>query len=208
MKKLLFLFTTLLLISCSVDDDSSNNKKYFFEIEFAGETHKVEYSNHEIGNGLSANGLYAMQSQGIMMINFVLNDITSSNYVSGSYIQLSLAIYSPEVGINEGKITFGSTPYMYDYFNSLNIQTTTSYVENTPMLLVDAYKSDLDNKVTLNVTDLGKSPTSYMLIDTGEPVKGSYEGVLYYPDITDTNNSTMLDVPVPIKISFSAPRTN
>ena len=52
MKRLLFLFTTLLLISCSGDDDSSNNKKYFFEIEFAGETHKVEYSNHEIGKEL------------------------------------------------------------------------------------------------------------------------------------------------------------
>ena len=70
MKKLLFLFSTLLLISCSGDDDSSNNKKYFFEIEFAVETHKVEYSNYEIGNGLSANGLYALKKDKQIYMSF------------------------------------------------------------------------------------------------------------------------------------------
>ena len=71
------------------------------------------------------------------------------------------------------------------------------------MNVSEASQNSLLNLITnINITDLGTSPSSFSVYD-GATVKGSYNGVLYYNDQSNFNN-TELAVPVPISISFEA----
>ena len=212
MKKLLLL-SALFIFACSSDDANDSNlngnNNFFFEILFGGETHRVEGNSisimEEEGNACFFNRAQASYFLGTLDVAFKIEDITCDSYVSGQYLHVGLIIDNPQLGNNEGRIVFRDTPYLQDYenLNNINLSSNQFYVENNPMNVSEASQNGLLNIITdINITDLGTSPSSYNVYD-GEPVKGSYSGVLYYNDVSDFDN-TELTVPVPISISFEA----
>lgn len=76
------------------------------------------------------------------------------------------------------------------------------------MTYSEAYENDLVGKISnIMISDLGTSADISEGRLYGEPIQGSYEGVLYFRD-NDPNGDGMFDVPVPIRIAFSAIRIN
>ena len=214
MKKL-FLLSALLIFACSSDDssDSDDNlnggNNYFFEIIFGGETHRVEGNSISIieqaGSSCFLNRAQASYFNGTLDITCRIEDITCNTYISGQYLHVGLIIDNPQLGNNQGRIVFRDTPFLQDYenLNNINLSSNQFYVENNPMNVSEASQNGLLNLITdINVTDLGTSPSSFNIYD-GATVKGSYNGVLYYNDTSNFNN-TELVVPVPISISFEA----
>ena len=214
MKKLLLL-SALLIFACSSDDSSNNDSNlnggnnYFFEIIFGGETHRVEGNSisiiEQVGSSCFFNLAQASYFNGTLGINCKIEDITCDTYISGQYLHVGLIIDNPQLGNNQGRIVFRDTPYLQDYenLNNINLSSNQFYVENNPMNVSEASQNGLLNLITdINITDLGTSPSSFNVYD-GATVKGSYNGVLYYNDTSNFNN-TELVVPVPISISFEA----
>ena len=218
MKKIILLLFIPLVFACSSDsegnDDNLNGgNNYFFEIVFGGETHRVEGNSISIieqaGSSCFLNRAQASYFNGALDVAFRIEDITCDTYISGQYLQIGLIIDNPQLGNNQGRIFFGNTPYLQDYenLNNINLSSNQFYVENNPMNVSEASQNGLLNLITdINITDLGTSPSSFNIYD-GATVKGSYDGVLYYNDTSDFNN-TELVVPVPISISFEAFRVN
>ena len=213
MKKLLLLFA-LLIFACSSDsegnDDNLNGgNNYFFEIIFGGETHRVEGNSisiiEQVGSSCFLNRAQASYFNGTLDITCRIEDITCNTYISGQYLHVGLIIDNPQLGNNQGRIVFRDTPFLQDYenLNNINLSSNQFYVENNPMNVSEASQNGLLNLITdINITDLGTSPSSFNVFD-GATVKGSYNGVLYYNDTSNFNN-TELVVPVPISISFEA----
>ena len=217
MKKL-FLLSALLIFACSSDDSSNDNNlngnnNYFFEIIFGDEIHRVEGNSisimEHVGSSCFLNRAQASNFNGVLDIAFKIEDITCDSYISGQYLHVGLIIDNPQLGNNQGRIEFRDTSYLEDYenLNSVNLSSNPFYVENNPMNITEASQNGLLNLITeINITDLGTSPSSFNVYD-GNTVKGSYNGVLYYNDTSNFNN-TELDVPVPISISFEAFRVD
>lgn len=228
MKKLILLFT-FLIFACSSDDSNDNNGnnvpdgQYFFEIEFAGETHLIQGNTSEMyTNG--QNSCSALLSQGIQTISFRLDDITADDYVSGQPLWIGMGISNPQLGSNpRGALTFQTTAYIVDVEQTYDVNLRYGdFVENSPGDLIDAYTNNLDNIISnINITDLGSPPSNsndysdpnYIYSPFGDNIKGTYEGILYFNDKSDDyinggDNGRNLVVPFPIKISFSAPRIN
>ena len=214
MKKLLLL-SALFIFACSSDDSSDMNdnlnggNNYFFEIIFGGETHRVEGNSisiiEQVGSSCFLNRAQASYFNGTLDITCRIEDITCDTYISGQYLHVGLIIDNPQLGNNQGRIVFRDTPFLQDYenLNNINLSSNQFYVENNPMNVSEASQNGLLNLITdINITDLGTSPSSFNLYD-GATVKGSYNGVLYYNDTSNFNN-TELVVPVPISISFEA----
>ena len=213
MKKLLLL-SALLIFTCSSDDNNNDDNlngvnNYFFEIIFGGETHRVEGSSisiiEQVGSSCFLNRAQASYFNGTFDITCRIEDITCNTYISGQYLHVGLIIDNPQLGNNQGRIVFRDTPFLQDYenLNNINLSSNQFYVENNPMNVSEASQNGLLNLITdINITDLGTSPSSFNLYD-GATVKGSYNGVLYYNDTSNFNN-TELVVPVPISISFEA----
>ena len=217
MKKLLLL-SALLIFACSSDsegnDDNLNGgNNYFFEIIFGGETHRVEGNSisiiEQVWSSCFLNRAQASYFNGTLDITCRIEDITCNTYISGQYLHVGLIIDNPQLGNNQGRIVFRDTPFLQDYenLNNINLSSNQFYVENNPMNVSEASQNGLLNLITdINVTDLGTSPSSFNIYD-GATVKGSYNGVLYYNDTSNFNN-TELVVPVPISISFEAFRVD
>ena len=214
MKKLLLL-SALLIFACSrddssdIDDNLNGGNNYFFEIIFGGETHRVEGNSisiiEQVGSSCFLNRAQASYFNGTLDITCRIEDITCDTYISGQYLHVGLIIDNPQLGNNQGRIVFRDTPYLQDYenLNNINLSSNQFYVENNPMNVSEASQNGLLNLITdINITDLGTSPSSFNVYD-GATVKGSYNGVLYYNDTSNFNN-TELVVPVPISISFEA----
>jgi hypothetical protein len=213
MKKLLLL-SALLIFACSSDsegnDDNLNGgNNYFFEIIFGGETHRVEGNSisiiEQVWSSCFLNRAQASYFNGTLDITCRIEDITCDTYISGQYLHVGLIIDNPQLGNNQGRIVFRDTPFLQDYenLNNINLSSNQFYVENNPMNVSEASQNGLLNLITdINITDLGTSPSSFNIFD-GVTVKGSYNGVLYYNDTSNFNN-TELVVPVPISISFEA----
>jgi hypothetical protein len=214
MKKLLLL-SALFIFACSSDDSSDMNdnlnggNNYFFEIIFGDETHRVEGNSisiiEQVGSSCFLNRAQASYFNGTLDITCRIEDITCDTYISGQYLHVGLIIDNPQLGNNQGRIVFRDTPFLQDYenLNNINLSSNQFYVENNPMNVSEASQNGLLNLITdINITDLGTSPSSFNLYD-GATVKGSYNGVLYYNDTSNFNN-TELVVPVPISISFEA----
>jgi hypothetical protein len=213
MKKLLLL-SALLIFACSSDsegnDDNLNGgNNYFFEIIFGGETHRVEGNSisiiEQVWSSCFLNRAQASYFNGTLDITCRIEDITCDTYISGQYLHVGLIIDNPQLGNNQGRIVFRDTPFLQDYenLNNINLSSNQFYVENNPMNVSEASQNGLLNLITdINITDLGTSPSSFNIYD-GATVKGSYNGVLYYNDTSNFNN-TELVVPVPISISFEA----
>jgi len=231
MKKIILLISLALTFSCSNDDDldTKNNNisdgQYFFEIEFAGTTHRIQGTTSEMfTNG--QNSCSAYLQQGIQAISFRLEDITANDYISGQPLWIVLGISNPQLGSNpRGTLVFQTrTPYIQDVEESYNVQLALGgiFVENSPGDLIEVYTNNLDNIISnITITDLGTPPSNsnnytdpnYTYSPFGDNIVGSYEGVLYFNDKTDDNISggdsgRNLVVPLPIKISFSVPRGN
>ena len=214
MKKLLLL-SALLIFACSrddssdIDDNLNGGNNYFFEIIFGGETHRVEGNSisiiEQVGSSCFLNRAQASYFNGTLDITCRIEDITCDTYISGQYLHVGLIIDNPQLGNNQGRIVFRDTPFLQDYenLNNINLSSNQFYVENNPMNVSEASQNGLLNLITdINITDLGTSPSSFNVYD-GATVKGSYNGVLYYNDTSNFNN-TELVVPVPISISFEA----
>jgi hypothetical protein len=213
MKKLLLL-SALLIFACSSDDEGNNDNlngvnNYFFEIIFGGETHRVEGNSisiiEQVGSSCFLNRAQASYFNATLDITCRIEDITCNTYISGQYLHVGLIIDNPQLGNNQGRIVFRDTPFLQDYenLNNINLSSNQFYVENNPMNVSEASQNGLLNLITdINITDLGTSPSSFNIYD-GATVKGSYNGVLYYNDTSNFNN-TELVVPVPISISFEA----
>ena len=227
MRKLLLLYA-LLIFACSSSDDSSNNNisdgQYFFEIEFAGQIHRVQGTTSEMfTNG--QNSCSAYLQQGIQAISFKLDDISADDYVSGQPLWIAMGVSNPQLGSNpRGTLAFATvTPYIQDIEQSYNVNLVNGYfIENSPGDLIDALTNNLDNIISnITITDLGSPPSNdYDYTDPnftyspfGDNIEGTYEGVLYFNDKSDDyinggDSGINLVVPFPIKISFSAPRGN
>ena len=213
MKKLLLL-SALLIFACGSDSEGNNDNlngvnNYFFEIIFGGETHRVEGNSisiiEQVGSSCFLNRAQASYFNGTLDITCRIEDITCNTYISGQYLHVGLIIDNPQLGNNQGRIVFRDTPFLQDYenLNNINLSSNQFYVENNPMNVSEASQNGLLNLITdINITDLGTSPSSFNVYD-GATVKGSYNGVLYYNDTSNFNN-TELVVPVPISISFEA----
>lgn len=222
MKKLLFL-SVLSIFACSSDGSSNNDvsdNEYFFEIEFAGEIHRIQGTTSEMfTNG--QNSCSAYLQQGIQSISFKLDDVTADDYVSGQPIWIGLGISNPQLGNNpRGALTIPTTtPYIQEIEQNYNVNLSYgTFVENSPGDLADVLVNNLDNIISnINITDLGSPPSNDFsnpnFSPFGDNIKGTYEGVLYYNDksddyITGGDSGRNLVIPFPIKIRFSAPRTN
>ena len=220
MKNIIYLILMVTMSACNSDDSIDINKinvpdgEYFFEIEFAGETHRIEGSSSEIFfNG--TNTVTPLIFNGDMVINFILNDIGATDYISGQPINITMIIENPQIGNNNGSITFGSTSYMQNYIleNNISIDISTNYfVENrTDLTIIDADSLGVLGKISnISITDIGTPPSSPSILD-GQNVSGTYQGTLYFRDdslvVSDFANS-LYNVPMPLKISFNAPRRN
>lgn len=213
MKKLLLLFV-LSFLSCGNDDSNNYNDvpdgQYFFEIEFGDEVHRIQGNNLEMfTNGSNQAG--ARLYLGDFQISFGINDISASDYISGEPINLGLIIENPKLGANSGALIFSLlTTFMNNYADQKNISLNSLFVENNPNLTYsEVYANALNKRITnIMLTDLGTPPSFPTLFD-GNNVKGSYEGILYFMDNDAVGGSNApVNIPVPIRISFSIPRFN
>ena len=210
MKKLI-LISALLIFACSSDDSNDDNNvpdgQYFFEIEFAGEIHRIQgVSSEMLLNG--QNRVTSTIIGGDMIIVFSLYDITATDYISGQPINFTVIIENAQLGNNNGSMTLGVTSYMQDYAaqNNISIDFQAGYfVENSPNLTASNASGLLRKISNISITDLGTPPQTML---DGQNVKGSYQGTLYFRNDDDLINagSSQFSVAVPISISFSAPR--
>ena len=195
MKKLTYLFLFILIVACSSDDNSSNSIDYFFEFEFGGVINRVEGNySYTLGDVIlpymTPNSCFG--STGAVILSIA--DITAENYVSGQNMELSMSFDNAQLGSNTGRMTIFNGFYIDEYLESIDANST-SFVEN----IGDSF-SQRDIMTDINITDLGtsgSSPYSY-----GETIKGSYEKVIYFR----SNSTGDYDIPVPIRIEFSAVR--
>ena len=209
MKNLIYLFLTALIVACSGDNPSdsntsNNNVSYFFEIEFGGETHRVEGStstSYPLGGGAGNNCVAYTIDQIILGIN----DPTADNYVSGNYINIGLTLDGPFLGDdNVGSLSLSGV-FLDDYLESLGALPGFNNSSNPTNPLLG-----LNEISGINLTDLGTAGLSWANENCdaqpgshcfGESVKGSYSNILYF-----SSDFLNYDIPVPISIEFSAPR--
>ena len=217
--KQLLLLSALLIFACSSDDSNDNNAnnvpdgQYFFEIEIGGEVHRIQGVNTEIATN-GTNLCSAFLNGGNQGVTFSLNDTSASDYVSGQPLQIRLFITNPQLGSNNnGRIEFldaiNQGSFLYNYAEQNNFTLLgNDFVENTPMNAVDAIVEGVVGKISnITLSSIGTPPSNPVLYD-GNNLSGSYEGVLYFIPNGWTSSETNHDIPVPIKISFSAVRFN
>ena len=215
MKKLLYLLLAITLTSCGGDNDenSLSNGTYSFEIELCGLTHSIQGNNEDMFlNG--QNSCSAFLSSGIQALGFNLTDITAPDYVSGQPMNIAFGILNPQLGAdNTGVLSFQSSIYS-DFLNNCGDQNNITFyydqfVENTPMDINNYDPQRINNISNINLTDLGTPPTTAGAYGSGTNIKGTYEGTLYFlDDNTDGTPEANWNIPIPIKISFSAVRGN
>tara|TARA_B110000211_G_scaffold61191_1_gene69109 strand:- start:5466 stop:6083 length:618 start_codon:yes stop_codon:yes gene_type:complete len=204
MKKGIYLFLTVLIVACGNSDDSGNSSNnldgvdYFFEVEFGGVVNRVEGNTSSLApNGLQPwllyNQCYGTTDAAILSIS----DITAENYVSGQNMSITMVFDNAQLGSNTGIIPnnfINGSFYMQEYLDSIGASSA-GFVEN----IGDGFgqRGIISN---INITDLGTQGTA--LGTGGETIKASYEKVVYFRSI-DTGD---YDIPVPIRIEFSAVR--
>lgn len=207
MKNLIYLALTVLIISCSSDDSSSSNNAndvdYFFEIELAGTTYRVQ------GNTAEHTPYYPGQNQCSTLLwrtTLGIADKTASDYVSGEHLSLNISLDNAQLGSNTGTLdNFSNSSFFFaNYLESIGGTPALGFIENGPLTVPEA--SGLANKISnINITDLGTEThfvTGTQDIDWGETVKGTYEGVIWFANATTFN----YDIPVPITIEFNSVR--
>lgn len=206
MKKLLYLFLTVFIVACSGEDsnnsnnnsNNSNNVDYFFEVEFGGVINRVQGNTSNTNSFISKNKCHVVtgnQWGGFLSIS----DITDVSYVSGQNMELFFILDDAQLGSNTGRIGQLYGNYIDDYLISIG-----SY-GGAGIFFKENGTGDTGVITNILVTDLGTQPTSTnTVLDYGETLKATYEGVLYFLNI-DTNQ---YDIPAPIRIEFNAVRIN
>ena len=220
MKKLILLITIITLsYSCSGDSNNSNNNNnnsftnsmdYEFTITINGEVHKIK--------GNTTNGIpYGQTSSGIFWINnscyadnsqlnLVINDVTSSNYISGQNLQCLITFPNLLIGTNQAGVFF-TGGYFQTLATSLGASSSLpafSYFQTTSGSL----NPSIYGKLPINITDLGTTSNNSTAGNTntpynfGQTLKGNYSGIIYLPN--STNNQCT--IPVQLSIDFKALR--
>lgn len=209
MKNIIYLVLTLLIVSCGGDDIIVNNVDYFFEIEFAGTTHRVEGNTEEYPTSNICNSSIRVFS---WVVGLGIFDKSASDYVSGENFSIVIDIENASLGINTGTLAIGdgSNDFFSNYLESIGCSLGNLFTE-TEISYSEFFEEfigggDPLNRVTnINITDLGTASAYYGGVDGtdwGETLKGSYEGVLWFQNKTTLD----FDIPVPIKIEFEAVR--
>ena len=202
MKKLLYLFLTVLIVGCSGEDggnsnnnsNNSNNINYFFEVEFGGVTNRVEGNTSNTNSWSDKNRCFTnIASQWATFLS--ISDITDVSYISGQTMNLYLLLDDAQLGSNTGTIGYFLGNYIDDYLISFGSGAGANFKENGT--------GNIGVITNILVTDLGTQPIGDGL-GYGETLKATYEGVLYFQNF-DTG---LYDIPAPIRIEFSAVRTN
>lgn len=210
MKKIIYTLLTILIFACSSDNENNDvtNSQYFFEIKFGGEVHRIQGNNSELFK-TGTNRCVASLQQGYQVIQFILNDITSTDFISKQPLIIFLVVSNPKIGDNNGAIQFYSTPFLDKYAQDIKTNFLgNNFVENTQMNAIEAIQLGVVGNVTnIKLTDLGTSPSNLISFNGGN-MKGSYEGILHFIQNGWTTSDTNHDVAVPIKITFSAVRLN
>lgn len=192
-----------------LDDSSSNNANnvdYFFEIEFGGVINRVQ------GNTSSREvPLYQLINKcsgSTGGVQLSISDITADSYVSGQNMSISMSFDNAQLGSNAGAL--GVFPinagfYINEYLESIGVQPLWSFVENGPMSFSEGYYTEIGKISNINITDLGTPVTvAGGVINYGETLKASYEGILYFS--SSSAPTADYDIPVPIRIEFNAVR--
>ena len=133
--------------------------------------------------------------------------------MSGQPFDISIGIINPHVGNdNEGIITFQLSLYS-SFLNEFGDQNNITFwqdnfVENSPMDVSVQYDYERIGRISnITITDLGSPPTLGEI--NSDNIEGSYEGTLYFlDDNTAGTPDANFNIPVPIRISFSALRGN
>ena len=187
MKKLPYLFLALVLsLSCSHGPNGNYaDGDYFFEIEFAGETHIVRGPTEGNDAPIGVNQCVTWPgniSPGVWITTFSINDKSADDYVSGQNLQITLSLDNASIGINSG--TLGSFTqsgsFFNDYLESVGVDSGAYYfIENEPAAYVDGVEK-LNEISNINITDLGTQSALALSSDSmgweydwGETVKGS-----------------------------------
>ena len=203
MKKLLYLLFAITFLGCgSNDDDSpSNNGDYFFEVEFAGVINRVQGNT---STGLSGGFIPWLNGRNqcygnIGGVVLSISDITAENYVSGQNMEITMSFDNTQLGSNNGRLNIFDGFYIEEYLESIGANSS-QFVEN----IGDGFSQS--GKISnINITDLGIAgnlTVNGTSTTNSQTIKGSYEKVVYFRSI----NTGDYDIPVPIRIEFSAVR--
>ena len=207
-------------LSVCEDDLNTNNDNvdYFFEIEFGGETHRIQGNTADDNiapyppGDVGPNSCYTFspfQGTSEWITYLTIGDVTANNYISGHNLSIVINLPNPQLGSNSGSLQSFvlSGSYFTDYLESLGVVSPV-FIENGPAAYGTMETIFIENKISnINITDLGTQSTSDLspsgyIYNYGETVKGSYEGVLYFLSADAAN----YDIPVPITIEFNSVR--
>lgn len=231
MKKiiLLLIFTTL-LHSCSSDSSSSSNNNgnnnggnngnsftnsmdYEFTITINGEVHKVKgNTTNGIPKGTVFTGTNYINNQceiisaGVQKIVYLkINDLTTSNYISGQNMECQITLPNLLLGINEAQVLFNGS-----YFDSVSTSLG-AYSQGSGISfywfqsISGPSNSTFSRKIPITITDLGTTSSNTnnpgYIYNFGQTVKGNYSGTIYL-----SSNLTNYNIPVQISIDFKALR--
>lgn len=231
MKKLIFLLTIITLsYSCSSDSNSNNNNSngnvdYEFAININGVVHKVKGNTSDFiteygGNQDSANPNTCRAIVGTSTIlQFMIADITKSNFVSGPTLLVTISIPNCQLGQNEALMNIQVSPAYDSFLNS--ISTSGIFVENSGFYCSINTSScqfprisDFSSRITLNITDLGtptvvnQIPQNGNYINYGNTFKGSFNGIVYFSTPIIGNAPINFNIPMQLSVDFKAYRLN
>lgn len=221
----LLLSFSSFFISCSSESDSTNNSgntftnsmDYEFTITINGEVHKVKGNTtdgiptgtvnsaiHNINNSCVANDYGAFDG-----ISLAINDVTTSNYISGQNFRCFIQMSNLLLGINQAEISFQGS-----YFDSLvsnlgGVQYGQGFM---PFQTISGPQNQINqNKLPITITDLGTGtifpqtpPLPYY--NFGQTLKGNYSGIIYVRRQIATSPYLIYDIPVQLSIDFKALR--
>ena len=207
---LYILMSIFCLLSCNSDDTVISNNQvgfdYFFEIEFCGEVHRIEGNSNDINSTLWGLGNVSFGTpQGLIQLR--LNDTGSPLYISGSPVDIVINT-ELKIGITDALLGVVQTNFVSECASSNNLSGLIQFYEGEPILTTDVdFNPNRINKIPLQITDTGSAPTAVSCFPQpacfGAPIKGEYEGTLYYRSESNPNS---YDVELPIRIDFAAIR--
>ncbi len=220
MKKLILLLTvTSILFSCSSDSNSNSNNpsndnvNYYFKIKINGVEHKVQGNTSGFGTGINGNffnlnpNLCEALISNTTSLKFKIADITKPNFVSGQTLDLWILIPNCQVGQNQAEFIVFQSP-VYDTFCSISSipnGTIWGFEQNSGIY---NGASNTNNKITVNITDMGTSSTSSgQSFNYGNTLKGNFTGPVYLPS-TLLGGQFNYNIPMQLDMNFSAYRIN
>ena len=157
---------------------------------------------------LQQNNCYAINSSGSSItINLTIDDVSSSNYVSGQNLGFIISFNNLLLGNSYAQILIlnpNSNSYMSSFFNGIGAEFTSELSSSSTTLTNET-------PFTFNITDLGTntvpniaSPNFNDWYTWGETLKGNFSGTAY----AKSSSSWDMDVPFQLEIDFEVIRNN